>query len=283
MCDYLVVSRQRRVVTISSKVRQPSATRSIGAHTAFAAACWRRRLVQCAIAVCTPERDACPAVPHRATWVDVAGHRILMYESIADDKSTVNAIATRLWRCALGTASWLAEQAPLFDGEVVLEVGAGTGLVTLTLAATSTARIISSDLEETAVALVRSAADHQALKLEEVIPFDLGAADAPLPSASWMLACDVMYTPELAAVLARRCAEQLRRGGHVLVTDPDRKPRAVFQATLDALLGTRTKFVRLQEAPPLIDVVNAAMSGGTPALVLLLVDEHCRPPFFAST
>ena len=92
-----------------------------------------------------------------------------------------------------------------------------------------------------------------------------------------MIACDVMYTPELAVILAKRCAEQLARGGHVLVADPDRKPRAIFQATLDGLLGTQTKFTRLQDAPPLF----GSASHAKPALVLLLVDEHCRPPFFA--
>ena len=95
-----------------------------------------------------------------------------------------------------------------------------------------------------------------------------------------MVACDVMYTPDVATALAQRCAEQLRRGGHVLVTDPDRKARAVFQARLDELLGTPTRFVRLQEAPSLLEVLNKATREGRPALVLLLVDEHCRPPFF---
>ena len=190
---------------------------------------------------CNPASDTeavgAESVAHCETWIDVGNHRILLLESVADNKSTVNAIATRLWRCALGTATWLSEQAQIFDELVVLEVGSGTGLCALTLAATSTARVIASDLDETAVALVRSAAHRQALQLEAVIPFDLSRPEAtfPLPSATWMVACDVMYTPEIATALAKRCAEQLRRGGHVLVTDPDRKPRAVFQARLDEL------------------------------------------------
>ena len=222
--------------------------------------------------------NPCPA-SCRPTWIDVAGERILLYESIAEDKSTANAIATRLWRCALGTAAWLGEQAHVFDEQTVLEVGAGTGLCSMVLAATSTARVIASDLDHTAVELVRAAADHQALQLDGVLAFDLDS-DKLLPEAQWLIACDVMYTPSLAVALARRCAEQLMRGGHVLVTDPDRPPRVAFQAELDRRLGQPTNFVRLQEASPLDEMVRAAVCDGRgAALVLLLVDERCRPPF----
>ena len=277
MCDYIFVSRNRRAVTISNSVRRVPSPRPMGGRIYFAASRCSGCLLRGLADTCAPR--VLSGV--RQTWVDIAGHRILLHESIADDKSTVSAISTRLWRCAVGTAAWLAEQGHLFDAQFVLEVGAGTGLCSLILAATSTARVISSDLDEAAVELVRSAARFQFLPLEAAISFDLGGTTS-LPAASWLIACDVMYVPELAVILARRCAEQLQRGGHVLVTDPDRKPRADFQMTLDALLGTKTHFIRLQEAPPLEELIRVASHEGKPALVLLLVDEHCRAPFWGS-
>ena len=181
MCDYFLVSRHRRAITISSSVRRRPSSRSVGASCAFAAVQCRRYLTRL-VAVCAEADRREDSIVHRQAWIDVAGHRILLYESVADDKSTANAIATRLWRCSLGTAAWLAEQAPGFDGQSVLEVGAGTGLCSLTLAAVSTAHVISSDLDETAVQLVRTAARQQALRLEGVIVLDMSRPE-PLPQA----------------------------------------------------------------------------------------------------
>ncbi|KAL1524266.1 hypothetical protein AB1Y20_019169 [Prymnesium parvum] len=275
MCDYLCVGRHRRVLTIASSSARPAPTAGLRCEFQWATL---TRALRRAVLACAPRSAESTDVRERS--IDVLRLRILLCESVADDKSTGSAIATRLWRCALGTASWLAQQAQFFDGKLVLEVGAGTGLCSLVLAATSTARVVSSDIDEVALSLVRTAAERQSLILEEVIHFDLQDEGSLLPEAAWMVACDVMYTPELAAALARRCAEQLKRGGHVLVTDPDRKPRAVFQATLDELLGMHTPFVRMQDAAPL---QAAALGPGrvvTPTIILLLVDEHCRPPFF---
>lgn len=275
MCDYLFVSRGRRVLTVASDGQ--ASGRKCEGDWPHARLALRRCLAPLAL-VCGPNHVECPA-DHRRTWVDVAGQRILLYESVAEDKSTSNAIATRLWRCSLGTASWLGQQAQFFDDGRVLEVGAGTGLCSLVLAATSTAFLTASDIDATAVALVRAAAHKQWLRLN-AIQLDLMDFNSPLPPATWMIACDVMYTPEIAATLAQRCVEQLRRGGHVVVTDPDRKPRAVFQSTLDSLLGSHVPFIRLQEARALSELAREAAMEGKPSITLLLVDEHCRPPFF---
>ena len=196
MCDYIFVSRHRRALTISSSVRRPPSARSLGARCSLAALRGRR----CITALCAPRDGNCP-VPHRQTWFDVAGHRILLHEAIADDKSTVTAIATRLWRCALGTAAWLAEQAHVFDGQQVLEVGAGTGLCALVLIKASTARVVASDLDEAALELCSASARRMSLGLE-VVRFDLcvAVAEAALPAATWLIACDVMYTPDSSAV-----------------------------------------------------------------------------------
>lgn len=277
MCEYCFMSRQRRVISISTYVNHSASSASsrvsINVIAKSVGRCFLRR-----INMCIPYDGVVPE-QHQQTWIRVNGLEILVCESVADMKSTPHAIATRLWRCSLGTASWLAQQADVFDGQVVLEVGAGLGLCCLALAAFSTASIIASDINETALTLLRWAAHMQALKLDTIMQVDVEDMASPLPSATWLIACDVMYTPHLAVALARRCAEQLRNGGHVLVTDPDRKPREVFQSTLNKLQGLHCHFIRLQDAPSLRQLVNEATNLSSPALVLLIVDEHCRPPF----
>ena len=83
----------------------------------------------------------------------------------------------------------------------------------------------------------------------------------------------VMYTPALARVLAMRCVEQRARDGHVLVADPGRPTRAAFLEELERL-GAPAAFVPLHEAPILELRAEEAAT-----FRLLLVDEHCTPPF----
>lgn len=140
--------------------------------------------------------------------------------------------AMRLWHSSIVLASWLDANAAAFDGRAVLEVGCGTGLCSLALAAASSARVMASDHDEAGLALLRQSAQEQALQLQ-TCTFDL-CGPAPLPPADWLVASDVAYTPQLADALARRCIEILGRGGRAVVADPGRPGRRLFQAVLES-------------------------------------------------
>ena len=194
-------------------------------------------------------------------------------------------------------------QAEAFDGVAVLEVGAGIGLCSLALATFSTATLTATDLVDESLSLMRAAAERSGLYADgagsagnlAVGAFDLAAFDVPMPPCDVLVACDVLYTPSLAMVLARRCAEQRARGGHVLVADPGRPTRQAFLAELERLGVPAVAFTPLHEATRLGNLHPRWNDGGDgdgggdgddgdgapwPQLFqLLLVDEHCTPPF----
>ena len=177
--------------------------------------------------------------------------------------------ATRLWHSSVVLAGWLAGHAAAFDGQTVLELGCGTGLCSLTLAAVSSARVVASDRDDAGLRLLRRSAEEQALQLETREVDVCGAA--PLPPADWLVASDVAYTPQLADALARRCIELLERGGRAIVADPGRPTRRVLQAVLEAH-GLSASFREPAQVAP---------SDG-PRLLLLHVAGECSVSAFAA-
>ena len=139
--------------------------------------------------------------------------------------------ATRLWHCSIVLARLLASNCEAFDGTRVVELGAGTGLCSLALAATSSASIVATDSDEAGLALLQQSAGGQGLRLATAVLEVCG--DDSLPEAAWLVASDVLYTPHLAQAVARRCIEMVRRGGRAIVADPGRPARPYFVAALE--------------------------------------------------
>lgn len=85
-----------------------------------------------------------------------------------------------LWDCALVLTRALAEHYPSMEGMVVLELGAGLGLVGMACAAALGATVVSTE-REIAVPLLRRNVEHNAAALQrrgcvEVAPLSWGAA-----------------------------------------------------------------------------------------------------------
>ena len=156
--------------------------------------------------------------------------------------------ATRLWYSSMMLAEWLEKHAATFNGAGVLEVGAGTGLCALTVAAASArARVIASDVSFAGLEMISAAARAQSLSVE-CIQFDICDGESLPADAQWLVASDVLYTPQLARALAERCIEILRRGGRAVVADPGRPTRRLFQSILERE-GLRSDFRPLVTPP----------------------------------
>ena len=80
------------------------------------------------------------------------------------------------------------------------------------------------------------------------------------------MASDVLYTPQLADALARRCLEVVARGGRAIVADPGRPTRRRFQALIEQH-GMQASFL-----PP----EQVTLDATAPRLLLLHVDGE-RP------
>ena len=191
--------------------------------------------------------------------VDIAGLTVTICE---DDEST--AYAARLWDCSVGLSQWMIESllassdAQPLKGKCVVELGAGTALCSLALLAVEPEiTVIATELEESALPLMRAAAEHmgqrQGRKLAlraELLDIVADVTSAPLPPCDVLLISDACYTAELAAAMARRCAEALACSPttRVVVADPGRPHHKAFVDALHAA-GCEAHVEELGAAP----------------------------------
>ena len=180
-------------------------------------------------------------------WVDIgADLRVAIFE----DESCNSGYATRLWDCAIGLSRWMcgslldekhtASEEGALCGWRVLEVGAGTGLCSLALLLVepSAASVRVTDIDATALPLIRKAAGllqthGRSIERLHASLFDI-CSDQPLPECDLLIACDIMYTVELAAALAKRCLEHLNHSSSacVIVACGGRPARRIFLQAL---------------------------------------------------
>lgn len=134
----------------------------------------------------------------------------------------------------------------LLENYRVVEIGAGTGLVSLAAAIMGAKEVIASDASTATLELIEAAAAAQ--DLADVVRtevFDVVALkdddenDTILNQLSggngidFAVAADLLYSAELAKGLARICAKLKERGATIIVTDTQRRHRSVFLEELD--------------------------------------------------
>lgn len=128
-----------------------------------------------------------------------------------------------LWPASMAIAMELPDL--VSHGEYVLELGAGTGLASLT-AASLGAYVTAYDHDPFALRLIEEAAEMQDLTVE-TIEFDLHSLE-PLPPADLIILSDLFYDHDLADSAARRVVDQVSSGGRAIVGDPDRAATTTF-------------------------------------------------------
>jgi len=139
------------------------------------------------------------------------------YEPDADPHSTI------LWPSALATAIELPDI--ISPGDYILDLGAGTGLVSL-MAARLGAYVTALDHDPFALRLIDEAARLQGLTVE-TREFDLTSGER-LPMADLLVASDLLYEFDLAESIAWHVTKQVGRGGRALIADPGRLGSSTF-------------------------------------------------------
>lgn len=155
------------------------------------------------------------------TILDTPDESARLEQAVHD--SSVDPYATTLWPASLAVARELPDL--VSPGDYVLDLGAGTGLATLT-AAYLGAYTTAYDHDPFALRLVEEAARMQGLAVD-TINFDLHSPE-PLPPADLIIAADLFYDYDLADSVAQRVVDQVLRGGRAIIGDPGRVAAAAF-------------------------------------------------------
>ena len=148
-----------------------------------------------------------------------------------------------LWPAAYAVAAHILNNdlyKSSLSNTTVLELGAGTGLVSLALSLAGAKKVIATDYEAIPLQLLEYAAknlnplcNHQQLECQNL---DMTDYDTPLPPADLVVMADIMYMPATGVAAAQRAVEALGRGSRVLVGDsPGRPGRVSFLEELQRL------------------------------------------------
>eukprot|EP00521_Asterionellopsis_glacialis_P016981 CAMPEP_0195307270 /NCGR_PEP_ID=MMETSP0707-20130614/37632_1 /TAXON_ID=33640 /ORGANISM="Asterionellopsis glacialis, Strain CCMP134" /LENGTH=254 /DNA_ID=CAMNT_0040371517 /DNA_START=307 /DNA_END=1072 /DNA_ORIENTATION=- len=195
--------------------------------------------------------------PYGAVWVQEDLVNMALEDEIEEQSQKLTSgdpYGAVLWPAASAVSEYLLKNTgegpyPL-KGLTVLELGAGTGLVSISAALGGAKRVIATDYEDIPLALLSYAAKNlnptSALPIEtiETSNLDMCAYDDPLPEADIVVCADVMYEPKTGKAVAVRVVEALERGSRVLVGDsPGRAGRPAFMEELRRLGVADAAFV----------------------------------------
>lgn len=145
-----------------------------------------------------------------------------------------------LWPAAYAVAANIMEDSyykSKLEGMTVVELGTGTGLVSLALSLAGTQEVIATDYENVPLRLL----EYAATNLNGNCPIqcrllDMKDYESPLPQCDLVVAADIMYEPVTGIAMAQRAVEAMKAGARVLVGDsPGRPGRQAFLEELERL------------------------------------------------
>ncbi|KAI2491710.1 hypothetical protein MHU86_22853 [Fragilaria crotonensis] len=149
-----------------------------------------------------------------------------------------------LWPAASAVSNYLLTKCAPLEGITIVEVGTGTGLVSLAVSLGGAAKVTATDYESIPLRLIEYAQANlnKGSTTIETEHFDLCDFNMPLPPADLVVAADVMYEPRTGTAMAKRTYEALSRGSRVVVGDsPGRAGRPAFLEELKRL-GVKGEF-----------------------------------------
>ena len=199
-------------------------------------------------------------------------------KNICDEELNLNTgdpYGAVLWPAASAVANHLIQKIPhsysishpkkIFNGLTILELGAGTGLVSIVAAMGGAKSVIATDYEPIPLKLLTYAAQHlnptscedhehgksacsqrNLTSIVQTSYFDMCDFKTPLPNADIVVAADIMYEPKTGKAMARRTMEALKQNSRVIIGDsPGRPGRPAFLKELEqlGLSGPDVKFM----------------------------------------
>ena len=171
------------------------------------------------------------------------------------------------WAGGQGLARYLLDHPETVAGRAVLDVACGSGLVAIAAAKAGARSVLASDIDDNALAAVALNAAANEVPVVTPCRLDLAAAlpptlGAPTPGTfggagghggtDIVLAADVFYQRDLAAMALRFLLAARQNGADVLVADPGRA--FVPRESLSALATYRVPVLTVLEDAPVKEV-----------------------------
>ena len=126
------------------------------------------------------------------------------------------------WAGGQALARYVLDHPDTVRGRRVLDVASGSGLVAIAAAKAGAGRVTAGDVDQNAVAVIGINARANGAAGVTAAVLDLAADGGGLSHAAVVLAADVFYQRELAAIALRFLRRAADRGADVLVADPGR-------------------------------------------------------------
>jgi arsenite methyltransferase len=141
-----------------------------------------------------------------------------------------------LWSAPFGQL--ILEQVPLRRGQTIVDIGAGTGFLTVELAQRSAAaRVIAVDPWAEAIAVLRHKVDYLKLGNVELVVSDAADLDLPDDSVDLVVSNLGINNFDNAATVLAECHRVLRPGGRLLLSTNLVGHMAEFYAAFRHVLG----------------------------------------------
>ena len=174
-----------------------------------------------------------------------------LIEKALDEKSIAaeeDPYGSVLWPSAK-TVSMRLLQLDLHE-KTVLELGTGTGLVSLTAALSGAKSVLATDYSLFSLSLVEKARDLQHVPISAGILttsyFDIKDLNVPLPPADIVVIADLLYDKGLAVAAGKRVCEAYKRGSLVIVgNSPGRCGTPDMLRTCREILGFECVFLKM--------------------------------------
>ena len=153
------------------------------------------------------------------------------------------------WAGGQGLARYILDHPETVAGRDVLDVASGSGLVAVAAAKAGARSVLAGDIDDNALAAIMLNAAANGVPAVTPRRVDLAASPA---AADVVLAADVFYQRELAAMALRFLRAARRGGADVLAADPGRA--FVPRASLTALATYQVPVLTVLEDTPVKEV-----------------------------
>lgn len=172
-------------------------------------------------------------------------NKALDEHSIAAEEDPYGSV---LWPSAKTVSMRLLEMD--LDGRTVLELGTGTGLVSLVASLSGAKSVLATDYSMFSLSLLERAKNLQCRPLSDDILttqfFDVKDFSKSLPPADIVVIADLLYDKGLAVAVGKRVCEAYTRGSLVIVgNSPGRCGTSDMLQTCEEILGFKCVFKKM--------------------------------------